>query len=59
MSKLENWGDLYKYTKELMDDEFNHGQALVVKTKSKAADNTTVSSISSSDSLFQDLHADF
>jgi len=43
MSKLENWGDLYKYTKELMDDEFNHGQALVVKTKSKAADNTTVS----------------
>ena len=41
--KLENWGDLFKYTRELLDDDYNHGQALVVNTKSKGADNITVS----------------
>jgi hypothetical protein len=40
--KLENFGDLFKYNKELLEDDFNHGQALVVKTKSKASDNVTV-----------------
>ena len=39
--KLENWGDLFKYSKELLDDDYNHGQSLVVKTKSKATDNIT------------------
>lgn len=43
--KLENFGDLFKYSKELLDDDYNHGQALVVKTKSRATDNVTVSSI--------------
>ncbi len=40
--KLENWGDLFKYSKELLDDDYNHGQALVVKTKSKSDDGVTV-----------------
>lgn len=43
MSKLENFGDLFKYSKELLDDDFNYGQSLVVKTKSKSEDGTTVS----------------
>lgn len=42
--KLENFGDLFKYNKELLEDDFNHGQALVVKTKSKASDNVSVRS---------------
>jgi len=42
MSKLENWGDLFKYNKELLEDDYNHGQGVVVKTKSKAQDNVTV-----------------
>ncbi len=41
-TKLENWGDLFKYSKELLDDDYNHGQALVVKTKSRGDDNLTV-----------------
>jgi len=41
--KLENWTDLFKYNKELLEDDYNHGQALVLKTKSKASDNVTVS----------------
>lgn len=41
--KLENFSDLFKYSKELLDDDFNHGQALVLKTKSKGSDNVTVS----------------
>lgn len=41
--KLESWGDLFKYNKELLDDDYNHGQALVVKAKNKAQDNVTVS----------------
>lgn len=40
--KLENWGDLFKYSKELLDDDYNHGQALVVKTKSKGDDGVSV-----------------
>ena len=42
MSKLENWGDLFKYNKELIEDDYNHGQGIVIKTKSKASDNVTV-----------------
>ncbi len=40
---LENWGDLFKYNKELLDDDYNHGSALVVKSKGKAQDGNTVS----------------
>jgi hypothetical protein len=43
MSKLENWGDLFKYNKELNEDDYNHGQGIVIKTKSKANDAVTVS----------------
>ncbi len=35
---VPTWGDLYKYNKELFDDDFNAGQALVIKTKSAAND---------------------
>lgn len=42
MSKLENWGDLFKYNKELIEDDYNPGQGIVIKTKSKAVDNVTV-----------------
>jgi hypothetical protein len=42
MPALENWGDLFKYGKELLDDDYNAGQALVVKTKTKSEDNVSV-----------------
>jgi hypothetical protein len=42
MPTLENWGDLFKYAKELLDDDFNAGQALVCKTKTKSEDGTNV-----------------
>lgn len=45
MLKLENWGDLFKYSKELLDDDYNHGQSIVVKTKNRADDGITVSSL--------------
>jgi hypothetical protein len=41
--KLDNFADLVKFNKELFDDDYNHGQSLVFKTKSKAEDNSTVS----------------
>lgn len=43
MLKLENWGDLFKYNKELLDDDYNHGQAIVAKVKSVGDDGVTVS----------------
>ena len=43
MSRLENFGDLFKYSKELLDDDFNAGQQLVMKTKSRSEDGTSVS----------------
>ena len=43
MSKQENWTDLFKYNKELLEDDYNQGQGVVIKTKSKASDNVTVS----------------
>ena len=42
MLKLEPWIDFFKFNKELLDDDYNPGQALVVKAKSKSADGTTV-----------------
>ena len=39
--KLENFSDLFKYNKTLLEDDFNAGQALVIKTTSKATDNVT------------------
>jgi hypothetical protein len=41
MLKLENWGDLFKYNKELFDDDYNHGQKLVAKVKCVSSDGTT------------------
>lgn len=43
MSKLENYADLFKYSKELLDDDYNPGQQFVVKTKSKSLDGVSVS----------------
>jgi hypothetical protein len=40
--KVESWSDLFKYNKELLEDDYNHGQALVLKSKTKANDNVTV-----------------
>ena len=42
MSRLENWGDLFKYNKELLDDDFNKDQSLVIKAKTKSLDATSV-----------------
>lgn len=41
--KLENFGDLFKYNKELFDDDFNAGQKVVIKAKTKSQDGCTVS----------------
>ena len=41
--KVENWDDLFKFNTELINDDYNQGQALVLKTKAKATDNVTVS----------------
>lgn len=45
MLKLENFGDLFKYSKELLEDDYNHGQSLVLKTKNKGQDGTSVSAL--------------
>jgi len=42
MLRLENWGDLFKYNKELLEDDFNPGQSLVVKSKTRSIDGTSV-----------------
>ena len=42
MLKLENWGDLFKFNKELLEDDFNRDQSLVVKNKTKSTDGTSV-----------------
>ena len=43
--RLENFGDLFKYNKELFEDDFNPGQKVVIKLKSKSQDATSVSAI--------------
>jgi hypothetical protein len=42
MPKLESWSDLFKFNKELLDDDYNPGQAFVAKTKNKSTDGSTV-----------------
>ena len=42
MAKLESFSDLHKFAKTLLDDDYNHGQALVVKAKSTSEDGKTV-----------------
>ncbi len=42
MAKLENWDNLFKFNKTLLDDDFNPGQALVVKHSSKSQDDAYV-----------------
>ena len=41
--KLESFGDLFKYNKELFEDDFNPNQKVVIKLKSKSQDATSVS----------------
>jgi len=41
--KVESFADLFKYSKELLDDDYNQGQAFVFKTKTRGSDNVTVS----------------
>lgn len=41
--KLENFGDLFKYNKELFEDDFNPNQKVVIKVKTKSTDGTSVS----------------
>ncbi len=45
MLKLENWGDLFKFNKELLDDDYNRDQSLVVKAKTRSLDGTSVITI--------------
>ena len=42
MPGLVNWTDFNKFNKELMDDDYNHGQRLVAKVKSSSDDGTSV-----------------
>lgn len=42
MPNLVNWGDFHKYNKELLDDDYNHGQRFVVKMKQVSEDGKTV-----------------
>lgn len=42
MLRLENWGDLFKYNKELLEDDYNKDQSLVVKSKTRSIDGTSV-----------------
>jgi len=36
-----SWEDLFKFNTELLNDDYNKGQALVIKTKAKSSDNVT------------------
>lgn len=54
--KLENFGDLHKWSKELLDDDFNHGKYLVVKTKNVAAESNSVSLARINIMDFQPIH---
>lgn len=38
-----SWEDLFKFNTELLTDDYNKGQALVIKTKAKSDDKVTVS----------------
>lgn len=59
MSKLENWGDLFKYSKELLEDDFNRDQAVVIKTKSRSLDGSTVSHDTQDSSFSQEISSTF
>ena len=45
MPSLVSWGDLFKYNKELFDDDYNPGQKLTVKTKCTSEDKSNVLSL--------------
>ena len=38
MLKLEAWSDLFSFNRQLLEDDFNAGQALVAKGKNKSLD---------------------
>lgn len=37
MPSLTNWGDLFKFQKETLDDDYNQAQNLAVKAKATSA----------------------
>ena len=43
MAKLENWADLFKFNKTLLEDDYNPGQKLVIKASQKSSDGVYVS----------------
>lgn len=43
--KFESFGDLFKYNKELFDDDFNKDQKVVIKVKTNSLDGNSVSLI--------------
>ena len=43
MPSLVNWIDFSKFNKELMDDDYNHGQSFVTKVKMTSSDGKSVS----------------
>lgn len=40
--KFENWGDLFKFNKQLLDDDYNRDQSLVVKANTRSLDGLSV-----------------
>ena len=42
MAKLDNWDNLFKFNKTLLDDDFNNGSRLVVKASQPSADKVYV-----------------
>lgn len=39
--KLEIWADLFKTTREVLDDDYNPGQRVVAKAKGKSSNGST------------------
>jgi hypothetical protein len=42
---LAAWDDLFKASKELLEDDYNQGQQLAAKVTSRALDSRTVSAL--------------
>jgi hypothetical protein len=42
MPRLENWSEIFKFNKELFEDDYNPGQAFQAKAKVTSSDKTTV-----------------
>lgn len=55
MLRLENWADLFKFNKTLLDDDFNRDQSLVVKAKTVSLDGCSVNINATPSSNINDL----